>query len=145
MYPKDSGLKQDLKQQLLKALEYLDYSYAKIQVLPHQHNQLDMESLEVWESFATRFSRVADIFLSKYVRFLVLADDPGFRGSFRDFMNYAEKLNLIDNIDSWMEIRSLSNMAAHEYAGESLTEYFENLRDYTPKLLSIKNLLMIKD
>lgn len=134
-------LKQKIRKQLLKALEYLAYSFAKIQKLPENQNQLDAESLETWESFAARFSRVADIYLAKYMRLCILEDDPGFTGSFRDSMNRGEKLNLIDSVDDWMTIRSLRNLSVHEYADEDLTGYFQNLKQYTPKLLALKNLL----
>ena len=133
-------IQQQTRAHLLKALRYLDYSYQKIQKLPDQFEQLDAESLETWESFAARFSRVADIFLSKYIRVLILQDDPGFRGSFRDFMNRAEKLELIDNVESWMRIRALRNLTVHEYAEEDLTEYFHKLKTLAPKLLAITGL-----
>lgn len=136
------ALKQKITQQLLKALAHLQYSYNKIQGLPEVPEMLDSESLEVWESFAARFSRVADIFLAKYVRYCILQDDPGFRGSFRDFMNRAEKLGLIDDVDSWMTIRALRNLSVHEYADEDLAEYFRSLKKNVSKLLAIeKNLL----
>lgn len=141
MKQKDNELKQKFHKQLLKALEYLDYSYAKVQQLPEKISELDAETLETWESFSARFSRVADIYLSKYIRAVILADDPGFNGSFRDFMNRAEKLRLIDQVDTWMSIRSLRNLSVHEYAEEDMTEYFQNLKKYTPKLLGIKDIL----
>ncbi len=141
MKQKDNELKQKFHKQLLKALEYLDYSYAKVQKLPEKISELDAETLETWESFSARFSRVADIYLSKYIRAVILADDPGFNGSFRDFMNRGEKLRLIDQVDTWMSIRSLRNLSVHEYAEEDMTEYFQNLKKFTPKLLGIKDIL----
>ena len=53
--------------------------------------------LETWESFVSRFARVADIFLSKYLRAYVLREDPGFRGSMLDYINEGEKLGLLDD------------------------------------------------
>lgn len=138
---KQSDLKLKITNQLLKALDYLDYSYKKISKLPTDATNLDQESLETWESFAARFSRVADIFISKYIRTCILEDDPGFRGSFHDTMNRAEKLGLIDNVETWMVIRGLRNMSVHEYAEEDLAIYFANLKKYCLKLLSLKKLL----
>ncbi|MCH9644804.1 MAG: hypothetical protein K0U23_08125, partial [Gammaproteobacteria bacterium] len=82
---------------LCKALDHLEYSYKKILKLPVDANKLDDEMLETWESFAARFSRVTDIFLTKYLRSYVLVNDPGFRGSLRDYVNQAEKTGLIDD------------------------------------------------
>lgn len=129
------------KRKLLKALEHLAYSYKKVISLPTQIASLDEESLEVWESFAARFSRVADIFLTKYLRSLVLANDPGFNGTLRDFVNYAEKLKIIDNADSWMSIRELRNITAHDYSEKDLEQFFSILRRECPRLLKIKEIL----
>lgn len=60
-----------IKSKLNKALKHLEYSYKKTVKLPVDTQQLDEEGLEVWESFAARFSRVAEIFLTKYGRVLI--------------------------------------------------------------------------
>lgn len=57
----------DQKRKLLKALAHLEYSYKKIIELPEEINQLDEEGLETWESFAARFCRVSEIFLTRYI------------------------------------------------------------------------------
>lgn len=129
------------KQILMKALIHLEYSYQKIIKLPDRADQLDEESLETWESFSTRFCRVADIFLMKYLRAYVLQQDPGFSGSLRDFLNQAEKLHLIDDVEKWMMIRSLRNISAHEYTEKDLSEFFQRLKQECLFLLSIKNKL----
>lgn len=131
----------DAKQQLVQALSYLDYSYNKIQKLPDDPALLDQESLETWESFTARFARVADIFMMKYIRAQILHEDPGFRGTLRDFLNAAEKIRLIDNIEIWMTIRALRNISAHEYSVQDLQKFFLQLKKHTPKLLALKALL----
>ncbi len=125
--------------QLIKALDYLDYSYKKIQQLTDKPEDLDQESLETWESFTARFARVADIFMSKYIRAYILHQDPAFRGSLRDHLNQAEKLGLINDIESWMTIRALRNISAHEYTEEDLAKFFQGLKYYCPTLLKIKD------
>jgi hypothetical protein len=91
------ALCQTYKIKLDKALQYLNYSFEKVKILPTNPESLDPESLETWESFSARFSRVADLFLTKYLKSYILAQDPGFEGSIRDFVNQAEKLGLIDS------------------------------------------------
>jgi hypothetical protein len=122
---------------LKKALKHLEYSYNKILKLSTQVEILDDEALETWESFAARFSRVADIFLTRYLRTCVLINDPGFSGSLRDFVNQGEKLGIIDNADSWMSIRELRNINSHDYSEHDLSEFFIRLRQEAPKLLKI--------
>ena len=129
------------KDQLNQALSYLDYSYNKIQKLPDDPALLDQESLETWESFTARFARVADIFIMKYIRARILNEDPAFRGTVRDFLNTAEKMSLIDDVETWMTIRALRNISAHEYTIQSLQNFLRQLKKYTPELLSLKPLV----
>jgi hypothetical protein len=76
-----------------------------VQTLPRAMDKLDQEQLEAWEGFTARFARVADSFLSKYLRTFVGEHEPGFRGSMRDYLNQAEKLGLIESAQLWAEIR----------------------------------------
>ncbi|HLB57637.1 MAG: hypothetical protein A3C55_05125 [Gammaproteobacteria bacterium RIFCSPHIGHO2_02_FULL_42_13] len=126
------------KRKLEKAIKHLAYSYDKIQKLPVSTAEMDDETLEIWESFAARFSRVTDIFLTKYVRVMVLANDPGFSGSLRDFVNQGEKLALIDDANAWMAIRELRNITAHDYTEEDLLGFFKRLKSECPRLLAIR-------
>ncbi|MBI5448276.1 MAG: hypothetical protein HY939_06075 [Gammaproteobacteria bacterium] len=137
MTPRKEFLEEQ-KNKLLKAIQHLAYSYHKIIKLPTHPNQLDEETLETWESFSARFGRVADVFLTRYLRTFVLLHDPGFNGSFRDFINQGEKLGVIDHADTWMAIRELRNISAHEYTDKDLAEFFKKLKLETPKLLALK-------
>jgi uncharacterized protein YutE (UPF0331/DUF86 family) len=74
---------------------------------------------------STRFARASDLFLSKYIKAAVKKDDPAFDGSFRDYLNRAEKLGLIDSTDEWLEIRDLRNVAVHEYSEGDLEKVFQ--------------------
>jgi hypothetical protein len=125
------------KRKLKKALQHLQYSYNKIIKLPENVEELDEESLETWESFAARFACVAEIFLAQYLRSAILLDDPGFTGTFRDFINQAEKLGLIVDANAWLAIRELRNVTAHEYSEEDLTLFFKRLKQECPRLLKI--------
>ena len=129
-------------QKLDKALKHLAYSYHKVKCMDTNLEELNTQDLEVWESFVARFSRVSDIFLTRYLRTYVLKADPGFRGSFRDYVNQAEKLGLIDSAEAWLGIRELRNIAAHEYSEQRLTDVFEAIRREASRLLDLKDLLL---
>lgn len=135
------SLSNQYKQHLLKALGHLEYSYSKVQKLPTKPVSLDDETLETWESFTARFSRVVDLFLTKYVRARVLEDDPGFDGSLRDFVDQGEKLGLIDNADQWMEYRGFRNSIAHDYQEDELQQFLESIRSCCPKVLAIRDIV----
>lgn len=131
-------LLREYRNQIIKTLEHLAYSYGKVQHLTASIDQLSSEDLETWEGFVSRFARASDIFLAKYLRTRVLQGDPAFRGSLRDFVDQAEKMGVIDNADEWMGIRELRNLSTHEYTTEGLSKHFENLRKLAPKILGLK-------
>lgn len=124
------------KSEILSALDYLIYSWNKIQNLSAEAQNFDPETLETWESYASRFARVSDIFLSKYIRTRILSADPAFRGELRDFVDQAEKAGVVSSADQWMEIRELRNKIAHEYSKSDLSKLFKDLMKVTPFLIS---------
>lgn len=132
-------------EKLHKALDHLEYSYEKVKDYPVIPYDLNDESLETWESFSARFSRVSDLFISKYLQLRLLDFDPGFQGSVKDVLNFAEKCRLIEDSLLWMEIRRLRNICSHEYNDEDLQQYFLDLKKYTPNLLAIKKLLTMTE
>lgn len=133
----------DYERKLRKALQHLEYSYQKITKLPTDVQKLDEENLETWESFAARFSRVADLFLSKYLRTKILMQDPAFNGSLRDLLNNAEKAHLINDATYWMGIRELRNISVHEYSEAQLSQFFVTLKKEAPELIKIKNTINV--
>jgi hypothetical protein len=129
--------------QLAKALDRFEYSYRKIQNLKTDPELLDDEAMETWESFSSRFSRVVDLFLSKYARAKVLENDPGFHGTLRDHANQAEKLGLLDQASEWMALRELRNIEAHTYE-EDLERFLEQLRAASPRVLKLRGMLQLQ-
>ena len=81
----------------MKSLNYLEFTYSRVQKLSTDPKLLAELELETWDGFATRFSKSSDLFLSKYIKAAIQFDDPVFEGSFRDHLNRAEKLKLIDD------------------------------------------------
>jgi hypothetical protein len=122
--------------QLGKAIKHLEYSQKKVRTLPKRLLDNDEESLETWESFAARFSRVVDIFLTKYIKLKVKENDPGFDGTLRDFLNHAEKMKLISDVDRWMSTRELRNIQAHDYTEEQLESFLTALQNETEFVLN---------
>ena len=123
---------------LVKSLNYLEFTFQKVRTVSTDPALLSQDELERWDSMATRFSRASDLFLSKYIKAAVVKDDPAFDGSFRDFLNRAEKLGLIDDLDPWLEIRNLRNVAVHEYKESDLQKILEKFLHYTPLVLDLR-------
>ncbi len=124
------------RQDFLDALNTLEHSWKKLQnlTLPEITSK-NLDDLESWEALTSRFARTTDIFLSKYIRLLILDLDPGFRGEMRDYLDKAEKSALITNADQWMKIRELRNKIAHEYTSEDLLKTLKDVLQLTPFVL----------
>ncbi len=97
-----------------KAQQHLAYSYAKTASLPMFSDQSTEEELEVFESFASRFARASDMFVSRVLRGLAITNDPAFRGSIIDLLHMGEKHGWLASAHVWRRIRELRNVAAHE-------------------------------
>lgn len=122
---------------IVKSLKYLEYSFNRTNKMPSNPNLMSDSELEAWDSFASRFARTSDIFLSKYIKSFLLKDDPAYDGGFTDQLNRAEKLGLINDVSIWLEIRELRNATVHEYSDQDLEKIFEKFRRYTPLLLNL--------
>lgn len=131
-------LKDKYKAQLIKALGHLDYSYQKSTNLPMLEKDMDEETLETWEGFSSRFARVVDLYTTKYLKTCVLLSDPAFDGSYRDWLDAAEKLRLIDSADFFMKMREIRNIHSHDYRDDKLQAFLSDLRTYAPHLLKIQ-------
>ena len=128
---------------IVKSLKYLNYSYDKVKKLPTHPNQLSDSELELWDGFSTRFARSSDLFLSKYIKAYILADDPAFDGKFRDLLNKAEKYKLIESSIPWIEIRELRNIVVHEYSDEDLDKILQKMVKLTPLILELEKRLSV--
>jgi hypothetical protein len=126
---------------IVKSLRYLDYTFQRVSKMPIDPAQMTDGEKESWDGFVTRFARSSNLFLSKFIRAYVRLDDPAFDGSFRDQLNRAEKLGLIDSIDPWLEIRELRNVLVHEYSDSDLRKIFEKMIRFTPLVLELEKRL----
>lgn len=126
-------LLQIYKSEFIDALSTLEHSWNKIKEreLPNIVIK-NLDDFETWEAFTARFARCTDIFLSKYIRLEVLRLDPGFRGEMRDYLDKAEKANLISSADKWMSVRELRNKISHEYTKEDILTTLKDVTKHCP-------------
>jgi len=136
-----ASLLSDLRGELLLSIEYLEYSYNKVQKNSLALDAKDPETLETLEALVSRFARVADIFVAKYLRTYALSGDPGYQGTLVDTIYFAEKKGLIESAKNWIAIRELRNKIALEYASRNLSNIFRQVIDQTPIVLKIKKQL----
>lgn len=118
---------------LSDATEVLLYSFEKCTRIGIKQAYAP-EELESFESFTGRFARLSDILIQKIFR-LVDEIDLDLQGTVRDRINRAEKKELIDSADTFVEIRMVRNDIAHEYLPEAIQEIFVKVLQLTPALL----------
>ena len=130
-------LLKSIEEDFLDALKTLEHSWSKLHNQPIPDKDLkDLDAFEPWEAMTARFARTSDIFLSKYVRLLVLREDPGFRGEMRDILDKAEKLGIVSDAYQWMKVREPRNMIAHEYTKEDISKTLNEVSDLVPFVIS---------
>jgi len=133
-------LVQELKV-LNDARDVLLYSFKKCTAIGIKETY-EPEELESFESFTGRFARLSDILIQKIFR-LVDELDLDSQGTIRDRINRAEKKELIDSSDVFVEIRMVRNDIAHEYLPEAIHDIFEKVLTLTPHLLeSVERTIM---
>lgn len=131
---------EELKKLLEKELQLLDdasqvlgYSFAKCRNIGIKDDYTP-EELESFESLCSRFARLSDIMTRKIFRLLaeIALEQPG---TVRDRINRAEKWNLIESAETFVDIRIVRNDIAHEYLPEAILDIFKKVLALTPSLL----------
>jgi len=75
------------------------------------------------------------------LRARILQADPGFKGTFRDLLNAASKLQIIDDPNLWLKIRALRNQYAHEYSEQKLNLVYQAILDHAENLINLKKII----
>ena len=83
------------------------------------------EGIDRLESFTSKFSRMQDTFVDKFLP-IYLRSLGELSGSAIDNLRRAEQLGLIENAESWVEMRLLRNRLVHEYV-EDIAQLAEQL------------------
>nr|VFK38377.1 MAG: hypothetical protein BECKSD772F_GA0070984_10248 [Candidatus Kentron sp. SD]VFK43526.1 MAG: hypothetical protein BECKSD772E_GA0070983_102628 [Candidatus Kentron sp. SD]VFK79583.1 MAG: hypothetical protein BECKSD772D_GA0070982_105517 [Candidatus Kentron sp. SD] len=94
----------------------------------------DEELDERFEALTSRFARLSDILVQRFLRLLDTLDlEPP--GTARDRINRAEKNGIIESADSFVGMRLLRNRITHEYALDAIAELHGEVMAFTPVLL----------
>lgn len=131
-----------LQQEISKALKYqktLQHSLNKCLAITMQpYDSYTIDELDALEVLTSRFARASDIIIKKLFR-VIESIDLEEKGSIRDLINQAEKKQLIDSADTFIKIRELRNLIAHEYQESDLNFIFEQTILLTPTILNAIN------
>jgi len=84
------------------------------------------QDLEYYDSLSFRFEKVVELFLSffKGLETFLYAKTSD---TLRERLLIMQKLNIIDNIEFWVEARMLRNRIAHTYITEELKDLYDEV------------------
>jgi hypothetical protein len=106
-----------------KEANHLEWSRSRIFQQPIDADWVDSlsqepELAERLEAFVSRYGRLQDTLADKCLpRWLMaLAEKPG---SQIEVLNRAERLGVLEDVESWLEARQLRNRLVHEYMTDS--------------------------
>jgi uncharacterized protein YutE (UPF0331/DUF86 family) len=131
---------QEDKKLLEKQLSWIKISFQECSKIGI-HKEYSIEEFGKFETLCSRYSRGIDFLIRKIFRTL---DEYEFenQGSLIDVVNNAHKRGLFENIEELRIMKDIRNTIAHEYIEDNLTEVFDEVLEYTKKLIEIINTTM---
>lgn len=96
------------------------------------------EEVATIDTFILRFGRLQDNIGNKLFRNLLELEQEKFVTMY-DILNKIEKIGIVDNINTWSEIREIRNIIIHEYDidFEKAAKNLNNVVTYAPELLQV--------
>jgi hypothetical protein len=104
---------------------------------PFEYESLRSAERAVFEAFLKRFSAVQDYLGAKIFPLLLEVSGIGF-GKMSDVLIQMEKEEIIDNVETWIDLRELRNELEHDYP-DTLAQALQDLKrcvDHFPTLES---------
>jgi len=120
---------------LKKQLFWIDISYEECKIIGIKE-AYSIEEFGKFETLCSRYSRSIDFLIRKIFRTL---DEYEFenQGTLVDVVNNAHKRGLFEDVDELRIMKDVRNSIVHEYIEDELTEMFEEVLEYTSKLIDI--------
>jgi len=95
-----------------------------------------IEEFGKFETLCSRYARSIDFLIRKFYRTLDLFEFEN-SGTLIDVVNKAHKRGLLGDIDELRMMKDLRNTIVHEYIEEELQDIFDEVLEYSKKLLKI--------
>ena len=133
-------LLQIIKEQLMlleQSKISLQYSFNESKKLidNNPNAEFSLQQQDVFEAFASRLARTADILVQKVLKTVQLYESEPVN-TIRDMLLQAEKKSLIEQAEIMFELRLFRNEIAHDYLPKSQTGIIKACIHYTPFLLA---------
>jgi len=95
-----------------------------------------IEEFDKLENLTSRYARTADMLVNKVLRSIDTVESEDI-GTVIDIMNRAEKRGIVSSAELLHTIKDLRNNIVHEYKIAEITNFFADVKKYTPLLLEI--------
>jgi len=129
---------------LQKQLFWLDISYNESKKIGAKECY-SIEEFGKFETLCSRYSRSIDFLIRKIFRTIDAYEFEN-QGTLIDVVNNAHKRGLFDSIEDLRIMKDIRNNIVHEYIEDELVELFEEVLEYSQKLIEImKNTLIYID
>jgi hypothetical protein len=122
---------------LQKQLFWIDISFSECTNIGIKE-KYSIEEFGKFETLCSRYSRGIDFHIRKIFRTL---DEYEFenQGTLIDVVNNAHKRGLFEDVDELRIMKDIRNTIVHEYIEDNLVEVFDEVLEYTAKLINIIN------
>jgi len=129
------------KKLLQKQLFWIEISYSECKKIGIK-KEYSTDEFGKFETLCSRYSRGIDFLIRKIFRTL---DEFEFenQGTLVDVVNNAHKRGLFENIEELRIMKDVRNTIAHEYIEDDLRVVFEEVLEYTEKLINIINTTLL--
>ena len=127
-------LQQDLKL-LEKQLFWLELSYSECYRIGIKEDYT-IEEFGKFETLCSRYGRSMDFLIRKMFRTLDTYEFEN-QGTLVDVVNNAHKRGLFEDVDELRIMKDIRNTIVHEYIEDALVEVFQEVLQYSDKLLKI--------
>lgn len=125
------------KKLLEKQLFWIEISYEECIKIGIK-KEYSIEEFGKLETLCSRYSRGIDFLIRKIFRTL---DEYEFenQGTLVDVVNNAHKRGLFENIEELRIMKDIRNTVVHEYIEDELVEIFDEVLEYSKRLIEIIN------
>jgi len=122
---------------LKKQLFWIKLSYDECKIIGIK-KEYHIDEFSKFETLCSRYSRSIDFLIRKMFRTLDSFEFEN-QGTLVDVVNNAHKRLLFGSIDELRIMKDIRNTIVHEYIEDDLVDVFEEVLEYSEKLITIIN------
>ena len=113
-------------EKLSRAIALVVHSTERVQPYDAERTYDPME-LEPYDALSGRFERAVEVALGKFFRSVELFESGIPSDTVRDRLNGMRKLDLIADVELWLEMRGVRNRIAHDYLPEEIKVIYDDI------------------